>query len=228
TAAGNDLTGVNLKSGARVDGRVGKAVMLDYAQSQWAQLEDTEKKKSFDLTTRATVSIWANARSYRNKGNKEKKTGPGYETMFAKGDNSWRIQKFGTRDWHKPPADLIEMCVEAPPSSDLCVVGKTDMVPGKWFHIVAVHDFPKAKLYVNGVLEKTETFDTNWISDSHAVGLGNQSQFADRGRLWDGMLDEARVLNVAKNDDWVKLDYESQREGAKLLTFGKVETRAPQ
>src|SRR3712207_8878599 len=48
-----------------------------------------------------------------------------------------------------------------------CVVGKTDMVLDKWFHIVAVHDFPKARIFVNGVLEKEDTFDVNWKSDMH-------------------------------------------------------------
>jgi Concanavalin A-like lectin/glucanases superfamily/Domain of unknown function (DUF2341) len=226
-ATGNEahFTGVNLKPGARVDGRVGKGVSFNYAEAQWLKLDHPKKKRLFDLTTHVTVSIWAKARSYQNKGNKEIKSLPGYETMFAKGDNSWRLQKFGIRDWHKPPADLLEMCVEQTPNADLCVVGKTDMAPGQWFHVVAVHDFPKAKIYVNGVLEKADTFDVNWISGDHPVGIGNQSQFPEKGRQWDGILDEARALNVSKNDDWIKLDYESQREGSKLLIYGKLEER---
>jgi hypothetical protein len=227
-ATGNeaDMTGVNLKPGARVDGRIGKGLQLRYGDLQWVKLDHPKKKRIFDLTTRGTFSIWALARGYNNKGNKEIKALPGYETMFAKGDNSWRLQKFGIRDWHKPPADLLEMCVEQPPSADLCVVGKTDMVPGKWFQVVAVHDFPKAKIYVNGVLEKTDTFDVNWISGDHPVGIGNQSQFPEKGRQWDGVLDEARALNVAKDDNWVKLDYESQKEGSRLLVFGKTQERS--
>jgi hypothetical protein len=47
---------------------------------------------------------------------------------------------------------------------NLCVVGKTDMAPGHWFHFVGVHDYPKAKLYINGVLEAVQTFDVNWKS----------------------------------------------------------------
>jgi hypothetical protein len=145
--------------------------------------------------------------------------------MFAKGDNSWRLQKYGTKGWHKG-VELIEMCVEQPPNADLCVPGRTDMVTGKWFQVVAVHDFPRAKLYVNGVLDKSDTFDVNWVSgDGHPVGIGNQSQFPEKGRQWDGWLDEARVLNVAKDDNWLKLDYESQKEGSKLLVFGKTQER---
>jgi hypothetical protein len=227
-ATGNEahMTGINLKPGARVDGRLGKGLQLNYADAQWVKLDHPKKKKLFDVTTRVTVSIWAKARSYNNKGDESKKSLPGYETMFAKGDNSWRLQKFGIKSWHKPPADLIEMCVEQPPNADLCVVGKTDMVPGQWFHVVAVHDFPKAKIFVNGVLEKEDTFDVNWKSDEHPVGIGNQSQFPEKGRQWDGILDEARVLNVAKDANWIKLDYESQREGQKFLAVSKPQRRS--
>ena len=215
-------TGVRLDAGAQVDGRIGKGLQLRHAQGQWVKV-DGDKRRLFDLTTRGTFSIWGKADAYRNKGRPEPdKSSPGYETMFAKGDNSWRLQKFGPRDWHDPKADLVEMCVEgASPKADLCVVGTTDAIPGQWFHYVAVHDYPEARLYVNGVLEAVDTFEVNWTSGDHPVGIGNQSQFPDRGRFWDGVLDEARVLNVPKDAHWIKLDYESQRDGSRLLDFGR-------
>jgi hypothetical protein len=71
------------------------------------------------------------------------------------------------------------------------------------------------------VLEKADTFASEWKSDDHPVGIGNQSQFPQRGRQWDGLLDEARFLNVVKDEHWIKLDYESQRVGQKLVAFGK-------
>jgi hypothetical protein len=222
TANAAHATGINLKPGSRGDGRIGKAAAFKYADVQWIQIAN-DKRKLFDVTNKLTFSIWAKANSYSNKGDEATRALPGYETMFAKGDNSWRVQKFGPRSWHKPPSDLVEMCVEKATRADLCVVGKTNMVPGQWFHLVVVHDHPQAKLYVNGVLEKADTFDSEWKSDDHPVGIGNQSQFPQRGRQWDGLLDEARFLNVVKDDNWIKLDYESQREGQKLLTFGKAE-----
>jgi hypothetical protein len=225
TGTAAHATGVNLTPGARVDGRLGKALRLEHARGQWVKL-DNAKRRSFDLTTRATFSVWARANAYRNRGLGGKL--PGYETMMAKGDNSWRLQKFGVRDWHKPPRELVEICVEQPPRGDLCVVGKTDMVTDTWFHFVGVHDFPRVRLYVNGVLEKEETFDVNWISGDHPVGLGNQSQFPEQGRSWDGELDEARVMQVVKDAHWVKLEYESQREGSKLLRFGPTRAGASQ
>lgn len=216
TASAAHGTGINLKKRSSAEGRLGKAVSLVNADKEWIRV-DSGDRKIFDLTNKMTFSIWAMANSYPNKG--------GYETMFAKGDNSWRLQKFGIKSWHNPPADLIEICVEEPPRADLCLVGRTDMVPKKWFHIVAVHDYPVLKLYVNGVLDNTANLQTNWISDNHPVGIGNQSQFPGNGRSWDGLLDEARVYNIPKDENWVKLEYESQKEGSVLLKWKEKEVR---
>jgi len=217
-------TGVNMVRSSRVEARMGHGALFRYPANQWIRIGGA-KRTLFDITNQLTFSIWAKAHDYANKGDEKTRTLPGYETMFAKGDNSWRLQKFGIRSWHKPPAELIEICVEQPPRADLCVVGKTDMATNRWYHFVGVHDHPKVRLYVNGVLDKEETFAVPWRSDDHAVGIGNQSQFPDKGRQWDGVLDEARVMGVVKDEHWIKLDYESQREGQKFLTFGKTEAR---
>ena len=217
-------TGVNLSAGSRVAGRVGKGLGLDYAKRQWVKV-DTEKRTLFDVTTHVTFSIWAKARSFGNTKSVDGRTLVGYETMFAKGDNSWRVQKFGVRSWHTPPADLVEICVEKAPRGDLCAIGRTDMKLDTWYHFVGVHDFPHVKLYVNGALEMVHRYDVPWTSGDHPVGIGNQSQFPDKGRQWDGVLDEARVMNVAKDAHWIKLDYESQREGQKLVVFGRTHRR---
>ena len=143
--------------------------------------------------------------------------------MFAKGDNSWRLQKFGVRGWHKPPADLVEICVEKDPKADLCVVGKTDMVTDQWFHFAGVHDHPQAKLYVNGVLEKAETFDGDWKSGDHPVGIGNQSQFPERGPLLGRRAGRGARLNVVQGRP---LDQARLREPARRAGAGEARTRA--
>lgn len=217
-------TGVNLTTEARVDGRLGKALQLEHARTQWVKV-DSEKRKLFDLTTQLTFSIWARARSYGNTKSVDGRALVGYETIFAKGDNSWRLQKFGVRSWHNPPADLVEICVEQAPKGDLCVIGRTDMKLDTWYHFTGVHDYPHVKLYVNGQLEMVDKYTAPWTSGDHPVGIGNQSQFPDRGRSWDGVLDEARVMNVVKNAHWIKLDYESQREGQQFVKFSATHRR---
>jgi hypothetical protein len=203
---------------------VGKGIALDYANTQWVKV-DSEKRKLFDVTRHVTFSIWAKARSFGNTRSVDGRAVVGYETMFAKGDNSWRVQKFGVRAWHNPPADLVEICVEREPRGDLCAIGRTDMKLDTWYHFTGVHEHPHVKLYVNGRLEMVDRYDLPWTSGDHPVGIGNQSQFPDRGRQWDGVLDEARVMNVAKDTHWIKLDYESQREAQLLLKFGATHRR---
>jgi hypothetical protein len=111
-------------------------------------------------------------------------------------------------------------------AGDQCAVnvaGGTDVAPGKWFHLVSVHDHPKISTYVNGVLQKTETDSGAWKSDAtRPVMIGNNSSAA--GRSFDGLIDEARVLGVPKDANWIKLEYESQREGQKFLSFGETQT----
>jgi hypothetical protein len=218
-------TGVNLQPGVTGKGPLGNALKLEHARTQWVKV-DSDKRKLFDLTNKITFSIWVKANSFANKEAEGRKGLPGYETMFAKGDNSWRLQKFGIKSWHKPPRELIEICVEKAPRADLCTVGKTDMALDTWYHFVGVQDHPHTRLYVNGVLDVEQPFDVEWVSGDHPVGIGNQSQFPQQGRSWDGTLDEARVLNTPKDANWIKLDYESQREGQKFSKFGKPQRRA--
>jgi len=103
--------GINLGRSARVEGRAGRGVDLRHRATQWIRIGG-KGRKSFDLTNNLTFSIWAKAPGYANRGDEAGRSLPGCETMFAKGDNSWRLQKFGGRHWHKPPAELVEICVE--------------------------------------------------------------------------------------------------------------------
>jgi hypothetical protein len=48
---------------------------------------------------------------------------------------------------------------------------------------------------------------------------------ANEQRSWEGILDEARVMNVAVSTDWITLDYQSQKPGAKFLSFGMTQPR---
>src|SRR5262249_13664375 len=131
TANAAHATGVEIKPESRADARVGRGLSLNYADVQWLKI-DGPKRKLFDLTDKLTFPVWAKARSYSNRGNEAQRALPGYETMFAKGDNSWRLQKYGFRLRHNPPAELIEICCErVEPRGDLCDVGTTDMVVDK-------------------------------------------------------------------------------------------------
>jgi hypothetical protein len=219
-------TGRNFPTGQSVAGRIGRCPQFKHAEARQIRI-DNDKKSLFDLTDSLTFSIWCNAAGYPDQ----------YITMFAKGDNSWRVQMFGEPGWHNGKC-VPEMCVEQ--DGDACLFynmsGYYDnyqsypdsypdgwnLVPNAWHQLTVVHHYPTVSLYVNTNVVSTTDYSGHWTSGSEPVGIGCQTQF-DLNRTWDGLLDEARVLRVPKDAAWVKLDYESQKPGQKFTTFGEAE-----
>jgi hypothetical protein len=219
TATGADLTGLALTADSVTsDGRLGKAVSLSHAKTQWLRLDGT-KNATFDVAKNVTYSIWTYAKTY----------GVQYQTPFSKGDNSWRMHMYGSSDWgENANKHIVEICAETKGGEDDCAIHAkpadgSDVAPNKWWHWVAVINDPTLTLYLNGVLEMTVT-SGNWKSDpQYAVGVGANSQIG--GRSWDGYLDEARVMGVSKDASWAKLEYESQREAQKFSVLGSTQQR---
>ncbi|HEY0712795.1 MAG TPA: DUF2341 domain-containing protein [Polyangia bacterium] len=208
-------TGLNLMANARVDGRIGKATNLSNpaggtAAARWIRMNDPAKLAQFNTsaTNAITISIWTKATSYPTS----------YCTIMSKGDTSWTLQRIGNSNQYEP-------CHHWGGSSGdhLCAVSNARTAAGQWVHLAATFQEPTLVLYVNGVEDKRNSM-ANWDYGNHAFGIGNQTQF-DARRYWDGVMDEARVMRGLRSPAWFKLDYESQREGQKLVTFGPVQNR---
>jgi hypothetical protein len=213
TANAADATQKATSAAGSAPGRVGPALSLASAMMQYLQVDGgVEKNKFFDMPDKMTYSVWVNPKSHTVE----------YQCMFSKGEGSFRIHFYGASDWTENKGrNIVEMCAEGTVSNDMCPVkpGNFDVAIGKWTLITAVHDHPKLTLYLNGVEEKSLTANEVWKSDAtKPVSIGNNSSALKRA--FDGLIDEARVLNVAKDVNWIKLDFESQKEGSKLLTFG--------
>jgi hypothetical protein len=212
TANAADATGIAMEADSTAAGRVGKATSLVHAKKQYIQI-DGDKNKLFDIYDKMTYSIWVQQKSHTVE----------YQCMFSKGEGGFRIHFYGAADWGENKGKHIsEICVEA--AGDLCAVnpgGGTDVAPNKWLHLVGVHDHPKMSYYVNGVLEKSLSDNGAWKSDAtKPVQIGANS--SSQTRSFDGLLDEARIMGVPKDLNWVKLEFESQKEGQKFVTFGET------
>jgi Concanavalin A-like lectin/glucanases superfamily/Domain of unknown function (DUF2341) len=216
TANAADATGIAMAATSVGDGRVGKAAVLVHDQKQYIHVEGTEKNKLFDIFNQMTFSIWVKPKTHTVE----------YQCMFSKGEGGFRIHFYGAADWDENKGkNITEICVES--AGDLCSVnpgGGTDVAPDKWFHLVGVTDHPKSTYYINGAQEAQETDSGGWKSDaSKPVSIGNNSSAL--GRSFDGTLDEARIMNVPKDTNWIKLEYESAREGQKFVTAGQIQKR---
>jgi hypothetical protein len=203
TASAAHAAGVALTAASTGDGRVGKATLLSHATGQFIQVP-VAKSTIYDMTEKMTYSIWFNAKT---------RNGVSYQGVFTKGEGSFRLHFIGT-------TNATECCIESTIHNDICAVGKTEVATGKWYHMVAVHDRPNIYYYLNGKLEAMDDEPAAWKSDpTKPVTIGTNAS-GPAARSFDGYLDEARILNVVKDANWVKLDYESQREGQTFLTFG--------
>lgn len=69
------------------------------------------------------------------------------------------------------------------------------MVQGLWNHVAAVIDGNQLRIYINGMLEGSQTLSTAITPTLNNIILGESAGFA--GRAFDGNIDEVRVWDVA-------------------------------
>jgi hypothetical protein len=214
-------TGVAMIPGSSVPARIGKGVHLDNPTGQdtarWIRVSG-EKAAQFNPGPPITVSIWALGYSYPIRS---------YETIIAKGDTSWTLQRvqYGPGGGaQKIGGQGYQTCVRTP-KYHLCAYNFAGqaLVTKQWLHFMVVYEEPSMKLYINGQFNASESAGP-WEKGVHDLGIGNQTQHLGGRRQWDGILDEARVMQAARTPAWAKLDYESQRESPTLLKFGETQT----
>jgi hypothetical protein len=200
----NPGTGHNLEPGSAMPARMGRGTNLDHLKKQGVKV--VENRKNFDMAKNMTFEIWGFVRSFGYD--------KGYESYMTKGDESWRYMRSGK-------TALTEICNDG--NSATCVFSKSSVAFGKWYHFAGVHEGRVVRLYINGKREGQGTAGTDAGSfGDHAVTLGFSLHKMVEQRFMDMIIDEARVTKDSKSDDWVKLDYESVREGSTFVTFGDV------
>lgn len=216
-------TGVGMIPGSRVGARIGKGAHLDNPKGQetarWIRVSG-EKAAQFNPGPPISFSIWALGYSYPIRS---------YETMIAKGDTSWTLQRvqYGPGGGaQKIAGQGYQTCVRTP-KYHLCAYNFAgqSLVTEKWLHFMVVLEEPSMKIYINGQLNATESAGP-WEKGAHDLGIGNQTQHLGGRRQWDGILDEARVMQAPRPAAWAKLDYESQKESPSLLQFGQIQKTA--
>ena len=94
---------------------------------------------------------------------------------------------------------------------------------GRWYHFAGVHDGRAVRLYINGGREgQGNAGSDHGIFGDHPVTLGFSLHKMMEQRFMDMIIDEARFTRDSKTDDWIKLDYESLKEGSTFVSFGPV------
>lgn len=206
-------TGKATTASNTVAGRVGRAHLNVRADKNWIRIRD-DKKEIFNPKTPAwTITVWTKVTSWP--------TGT-YQNVMSKGDNSWTLQR-------STAEHAFQHCTAATPYHVCSVTSNIQTPIGTW-HLLSAVWVKESYLeshYDGKAVDRTRwsgdgTNWSNWRVGTEAVGLCNQARgTGEADRWWDGAIDEARVKEGVQSPDWVLLDYESQREGSRLLEFGE-------
>ncbi|MHA2282406.1 MAG: DUF2341 domain-containing protein [Promethearchaeota archaeon] len=99
--------------------------------------------------------------------------------------------------------------------------------PGKYYHIVAIASNLDGylKLYVNGNFEGETTWTggtTPWDYGSVPLRIGIANPGAPIYR-WpaDGKIDEVRISDTARSEDWIKTEYKNQDDPSSFYSISK-------
>ncbi len=211
-------TGIKLAPGSLETARIGVGTRFDNPKGgaageiRWVEVAGPKVIKDFGSEMHPiSVSAWAYANNWDGY----------YQTIFSKGDGSYSLQKdyMGrTEVCMSPLTGTNHMCaITGPPPTKV------------WMHYLimrknAPYSSNSLALYINGKRATAITSGGKHID--LPFGIANQSL---RGRErnqkgFDGIIDEVRVMPVERNEDWAKLEYESQKEGSTFVTFGATKT----
>ena len=128
---------------------------------------------------------------------------------------AWGLQIFGDGYSGATGGDKIAFhsnnCVSA---QNLLSLGSISS--GSWYHIVAINDGSKLKIYINGKLDNvSDSLGNNCSSISAPVVIGKTSQ--ESSFYFPGQIDDVRIYNYPLSTEQIKLLY----NGGSALKFGE-------
>jgi len=163
------------------DGAIGKALQFD-GDGDYVNLGNHPK---FDISDQITVAAWIKVNTFDK----------GWQTIIAKGDSSWRLQRNAGND------TLQFSCTGLPvPGSGFSSInGKTNVNDGQWHHALGTYDGSRISLYIDGALDVSAEVKGSIRTNDKDVYIGENVE--KPGRFWNGLIDDVRVYNYAFSAD---------------------------
>jgi len=162
-----------------VPGQVGGALAFDGA----GDYVDCGNPESLTITENITIMCWIKVAGFTKT----------WETILAKGDNSYRMSR-GPGD-----GDSVHFAANGTGTN---LDANTEVTTDTWRHVAGVYDGTNKIVYIDGAedarLGSTGAIDTS----SYNLFIGANSQQA--GRNLTGLVDDVRIYNRVLNQDEIK------------------------
>lgn len=194
-----------------------------------------------------SLSAWVRADSVNPTG------GTGH-VIVNKGDHQWTLATYSGNNqapnrWYEITTkanNTWNQTTTAPRNGDSYPGLSLNSHIGTWRYMTGTWNgtTPTAavgRIYVDGKLENTTTPDItthangmdagrSTTRDVHIGALSNQAANSSEAtgameRYWIGTLDEIRVSRVARDSNWIRLEFETQKPGASAVVLGATQTQ---
>jgi len=155
-----------------------------------------------------TLSAWTNtiATGQRNIISNGGDDAGGIRYVMAFGENGLHGQAVITTDDNStPPPPAKYQAQDILPSND-----------GVWHYITAVRDADTLRIYVDGSEKDTihilrTPYDLSGTSQQNAyIGIGYSQAGDTLTKPFDGLIDEARISDIARSGDWILTEFNNQ------------------
>ena len=166
---------------------------------------------ALEIPSQLSISQW-----YQH----QEQDGTGFYSLVEQSANEFGgHSRYGTWVFN---GNLVMSCIEpdqCPNGSTLCqrcIISETILEPGQWYHIVSTYDGSSQKLYINGVLDSEETYNTVPTGISvrpYPLTIGTDMYDA-RPLYLRGTLDEILITNIALSVSQVSELYDAFRISA--------------
>jgi hypothetical protein len=152
-------------------GKLGGALQFDGVNDY----VDCGNPSALNIQDKITLACWIKVAAFTKD----------WETILAKGDNSYRFSRSGGNGIHFGVGGTSAWAIE----------GAKTVTGNQWHHVAGVYDGSQATIYVDGIVDVAvpATGKLNVNSFNFAIGENLQQ----RGRYLNGLVDDVRVYNCA-------------------------------
>jgi len=100
------------------------------------------------------------------------------------------------------------------------LAGTSDIQIDEWTYVTLTYDGSELKIYVNGGFESSFAAPGILRQSGGSLFIGAESGGAtpSSGTYFNGIIDEVRISNIARSDDWIEAQYNCMNGG--YITFG--------
>jgi biopolymer transport protein ExbB len=103
-------------------------------------------------------------------------------------------------------------------------VSFVNLAANQWLYLAATYDGTTLRSYVNGVLGESKAVGAP-NTEANTAKIGRHPIDTEQKNHFDGLIDEVRVSNVARDAQWIAAQHRSMRNvsGEKFVSFGAEE-----